>query len=386
MMNNFNLYLPTRIIYGADEFARLGKEAKQFGKVALLVKTAGPLEVLGIYGRAREYLLGEGMEIVELDDVSENPKLSSVYEGCRLCKEKGVDIIIAVGGGSAIDCAKAIAFGAVNDGDVWDYFENKRTASKALPIGVVSTIAATGAEMSVHCVITNEEKRLKLAVHYHFTLPKFAIIDPVLHTTVPAKSTACGMTDIITHVMESYFENNGQLLTDRIAESIVQTVMECEPVLKHPSDLGYRGELALCAVYAINGLTDVGRNSWIYGAHEIAHGLSAIYDTVHGESLAVVHPAWLKHLCLQNFQPGKFVQFGERILNMERREESDIEFGLRAIEALKKKFESWGMPKTLQELGVEEKKLEEIAISTVANPISPLNDKAEVLEVLKSCY
>ena len=385
-MNHFKLWLPTRIIFGAGEFEVLGKEARQYGKVALLVKTVGPLEELGVYGHARELLCREGMEVVELNDVGENPKLSSVYEGIRICREKNVDIIIAVGGGSAIDCAKAVAFGAVSEGDVWDYFENKLTASKALPIGAVSTIAATGAEMSVHCVITNEEKQLKLAVHYPFTLPKFSIIDPNLHKTVPRKSTASGMTDIITHVMESYFENNGQMLTDRIAEGIVHTVFACEPVLEQPSNLDYRGELAWCAVLAINGLTDAGRNSWIYGAHEIAHGLSALYNTVHGTSLAVIHPAWLTHLCEQNYHPEKFVQFGKRIFGMEQGIDSDITFGLKAIEALRQKYIQWGMPKNLREFGVEKERLEDIAISTIANPISPLNDKEEVLSVLMSCY
>lgn len=184
-MNSFYLYIPTKIIFGNGEFEKVGVESSQYGRTALLVKTVGPLEKLGIYEKAKSLLESAGMKVYELNGVAENPKITSVYDGEKICKENNVDIVVAVGGGSAIDCAKAIAVAAIDDGDVWDFFENKRTATKALPIGVVSTIAATGAEMSVHCVITNEEMKKKLATHYSFTLPKFSIIDHYFQNSFP---------------------------------------------------------------------------------------------------------------------------------------------------------------------------------------------------------
>jgi alcohol dehydrogenase YqhD (iron-dependent ADH family) len=385
-MDSFGLYIPTRIIFGLGEMDKLGAEAIKYGTKALLVKTVGPLEKLGVYSRAKKLMEDAGMTVFELDNVEANPKLSSVYEGSKICKETGVDIVIAVGGGSAIDCAKAIGLAAVDDGDVWDFFEDKRTAVKALPVGTVSTIAATGAEMSLHCVISNPETKRKLVTHYDFSYPKFSIIDPVLHATVPKYLTACGMADTITHVMESYFANENQPLTDRVAEGVVLTVFESEGILNDLNNVNHRGNLAWAAVMAINGITDAGRGNFLYGAHEIAHGISAVADSIHGAALAVVHPAWLSYLCKKDEHPDKFIQFAERVFGMQKGNKSSVEIGLEAVQALKDKFVSWGMPVNLRDLGIKEEQLEDIAISTIDNPVGPLKDKEEVLQVLKDCY
>ncbi|MCL1895264.1 MAG: iron-containing alcohol dehydrogenase [Clostridiales bacterium] len=389
MMGPFELYLPTKLIFGAGGFSRLGTEAKAFGKTVLLVKTEGPLEGLGVYAKAAAFLEEAGLRVVTLEGVEENPKLRFVYEGERICREENVDLIVAVGGGSAIDCAKAIAAAAANEGDIWDYFEAKKTISSSLPVGAVSTIAATGAELSVHCVITNEGQERKLAIHNTLNLPRFAIIDPQLQATLPRRATACGMTDIISHVSESYFENEGQLLSDRFAEGIVQTVFDCEKVLDDPGNLDLRGELAWASIWAICGITDAGRSSYVYGAHEIAHGVAAVHDTVHGATLAVLHPAWLHHMLASGLHPDKYAQFAVRVMGMTGGApgEKGIEApGEKGIEALKEKYISWGMPRSLKELGVSEDRLKDIADSTVSNPISPLNDSREVLEVLESCF
>ncbi|MBS4023231.1 MAG: iron-containing alcohol dehydrogenase [Dethiobacter sp.] len=385
-MDNFGLYIPTRIIFGQGEMDKLGVESSKYGTKALLVKTVGPLEKMGVYARATKLMEDAGITVFELNDVEANPKLSSVYEGNKICKENNIDIVIAVGGGSAIDCAKAIALAATDDGDVWDFFENKRTAQKALPVGTVSTIASTGAEMSLHCVITNSDTKRKLVTHYDFSYPKFSIIDPELHATVPKYLTACGMADTISHVMESYFVNEKQPLSDRIAEGVVLTVLESESILSDLGNIDMRADLAWAAVMAINGITDAGRGNFLYGAHEIAHGVSAVVDSTHGAALAVLHPAWLSYLCKKDEYPAKFIQFAQRIFGIQKSGKNSVELGLEAIDALKEKYISWGMPGNLRELGVKEEHLEEIAVSTVDNPIGPLKDKEEVLQVLRDCF
>jgi alcohol dehydrogenase YqhD (iron-dependent ADH family) len=383
-MKNFEFYSPVRIIFGPGEVARLGEQAAKFGKRALLVKSEGPLEELGVYKRVTDLLEQAGLAVFPLEGVTTNPKLSSVYEGITICKENNVDIVIAVGGGSPIDCAKAIAMGAVDDGDVWDFFTHKRTASGALPIGVVSTIAATGSEMSLHCVITNEKTQHKYATHYEFHLPKFSIIDAELHTTVPKYLTACGMCDIITHAAENYFAGDKSTpLTDRIAEGIVLTVIENEKILGNLEDVELRNNLAWAATMAINGITDLGRGAFEYGAHIIEHALSAHFDVIHGAGLSVVHPAWLYYRCEQD--PGKFVKFAQRIFGLEQGATSDAAFGKAGIDALKAKYKSWGLPTTLKELDLGPESFEKVAEVVVNDPDSFIQDKDIVRNVLERC-
>jgi len=383
-MQNFEFYNSVRIIFGPGEMNRLGELAAGYGKKALLVKSEGPLEKLGVYKRAADLLESAGMTVVALEGVTANPKLESVYEGIRLCKKNDIDIVIAVGGGSAIDCAKAVAMGAEDDGDVWDFFTHDRTPEKALPIGVVSTLAATGAEMSVHCVISNVKTGHKYATHYEFHLPKFSIIDAELHTSVPKRLTACGMVDAITHTGENYFAGDkSTLLTDRIAEGVILTVMECEGLLEDLGNIELRNNHAWAATIAINGITDLGRGAFEYGAHIIEHALSGKFDVIHGEGLSVVHPAWLAYRCEKD--PDKFVKFAKRIFGMEQGSMSDVEFGKAGIEALKARYKSWGMPLTLGEIGVDESCFDEIAEIVVNDPDSFIDDKKVVLDVLNSC-
>ncbi len=382
-MKNFEFYSPVRVVFGPGEFARLGDQAVQYGKRALLVKTEGPLEELGVYKKASDYMKTAGLEVFTLGGVTANPKLSSVYEGIKICKENKIDIVIAVGGGSAIDCAKAVAMGAVDDGDVWDFFEQTRTASGSLPIGAVSTIAATGSEMSVHCVITKAETKQKYATHYEFHLPKFAIIDVELQKTVPKYLTACGLCDTIAHT-ENYFAGDRNTnLTDRIAEGVILTVLENEEVLDNLSDLDKRNNLAWAATVAINGLTDLGRGDFKYGGHVIEHAVSGFFDVIHGAGLAAILPAWFYHRCEQD--PARFAVFAKRIFGMDASGKTEMEVGIAAIDALKAKFKSWGLPVTLRELNVEESSFNDIAEMVVGDPDSFIDDKAIVLDVLGRC-
>jgi alcohol dehydrogenase YqhD (iron-dependent ADH family) len=325
------------------------------------------------------------MEVFELSGVAANPKVSSVREGIAICKAKKIEVVVAVGGGSGIDCAKAIGVGAMYDDDIWDFFLGKKTADKSLPVGAVSTLAATGAEMSPHCVVTNEELKQKYATHFSVNYPKFAIIDPALHSSVPRFLTAAGMCDTITHSAENYFAGDRlNPMTDRIAEGVVHTVIESAGVLSDPGNIELRSNLAWAASISINGLTDCGRGAFEYGAHIIEHNIAAIYDVTHGAGLSVVHPAWLSYLCDKD--PTRFAHFAERIFGLKRGSKSDLELGREGIAALKALYKSWGLPVTMAELGIkDESQYDAIASSILVDPDSFIKDKKIVFDVLARC-
>lgn len=390
-MNNFSFYNPTRIFFGQGEFEKLGKLASAYGSKALLVKTAGPLEKLGVYAKATELMQKEDMTVYQLDGVTSNPRLTKIEEGVKLCKEYKIDIVIAVGGGSGIDTAKAIAFGAVDDGDIWDFFALDRTAAASLPVGAVSTIAATGSEMNLNCVVTNDRDPdprnwVKWSTHFEHSYPKFAILDPELQKTVPKSLTAAGMVDTISHIVEPYFDSCGDTpLQDRLGEGIVMTVIENEKVLEDPENLVYRSNLCWSATLALNGLHDAGRVPKPWDAHTIEHEVGAKTDCSHGVGLAVLQPAWLYHICARN--PARFAQFAQRVFGIEKKQGmSDMDVGLKGIDALKAKFKSWGMPSALKELGVTREMLPKLADDILKNPEGKDLKRDELLKVLESCF
>ncbi len=332
-----------------------------------------------------------GIRVFELKGITSNPKLSKIEEGILAVKENQIEVIVAVGGGSSIDTAKAISFGAPANTDVWDFFSRKRQIEKALPVVAVSTISATGAETSCHCVVTNDRssdctKWQKWAVHDAFAFPKTAMIDPELLVTVPKGLTAAGMADTISHVIEGYFDGvPDNPVSDRIGEGIVMTVLENDGVLEDLGNTSKRGALSWAATLAMSGLQDCGRSNAGFPAHWIQHAVGAMTDSSHGEGLAVINPAWLEFENQKN--PEKFVQFTERVFGIEREKGmSDAEYGKLGIKALKDRFKSWGLPGTLRELGVKEEMLEEIADNVLRAPESYVFEKAHILEVLRSCY
>ena len=383
-MKKFEFFNPVRVIFGPGEFDRLGALTAMYGRRALLVTSKGPLEKMGVHKKAVELMRSAGLEVFELGGVEPNPKLSSVYEGIRICREKQVEVVIGIGGGSPIDCAKAIAVGAADSGDVWDFFTQKRSAVKALPVGAVSTLAATGAEMSVHCVISNEKTKQKYATHYEFNLPKFAIIDTELHKTVPRRLTACGLVDTITHAGENYFAGEKNTpVTDRIAEGLILTILENDGILNDLQNVEMRDNIAWAATLSINGLTDCGRGIYEYGAHMIEHAISGLFDVVHGEGLAIVHPAWLYYRCER--EPRKFVQFAERVFGVPKQYGSEAEVGEKGITELKNRYKAWGLPTSLRQIGIEQVSYEEIADRVVQDPDSFIKDKSIVHRVLELC-
>lgn len=389
-MKSFSYYNPTRVHFGNGEFGNLGKYAAALGKKALLVKMDGPLEKLGVYARARKLMEDAGMEVYELNGVTANPKLTKIEEGIKICKRNSIDVVVPVGGGSCIDSAKAIAYGALDDGDLWDFFELTREAADSLPIGAVSTIAATGSEMNVNCVVTNDRDKdpanwRKWSTHFEHSFPKFAIIDPALQKTLPKYVTACGMVDIISHVMEPYFDDMQDTpIQDAIGEGIIRTVIECEGVLEDAENLNHRANLSWAATLAINGWADVGRAGKPWDAHTIEHDIGALTDCAHGAGLAVAHPAWLKYLNKKD--PAKFVKFTKRVFGLKQGDMSDTEFGLLGISTLKDYFNKWGMPVTLKDLGLDKDSLPMIAKKITENPEGTELQYDEILAVLNDCY
>lgn len=389
-MKNFNYYNPTRVYFGRGEFDRLGNYAAELGKNALLIKMDGPLEDLGVYAKAKKLMEEAGMTVHELNGVTANPKLTKIDEGIKLCKELDIDVVIPVGGGSSIDSAKAIAYGALDDGDIWDFFELKREAAASLPIGAVSTIAATGSEMNVNCVVTNDRDSdpknwRKWSTHFEHSFPKFAIIDPELQKTLPKYVTACGMVDIISHVMEPYFdEEQNTPIQDAIGEGIIKTVIASEEVLEDLENIDHRANLSWGATLAINGWADVGRAGKPWDAHTIEHDVGALTDCAHGAGLAVVHPAWLHHLNKKD--SAKFVKFATNVFGLEQGALSDFEFGKLGIDRLKEYFDSWDMPKTLKELGLEKESLPLLARKITQNPEGLDLVYEDVLAVLENCF
>lgn len=352
-MYNFEYYTPT--------FIEFGKKSEE--KVAQLIKAQNCKKVLIHYGghsakksglidKIEKLLTEENIPYVELGGVVPNPRLSLVYKGIELAKKENVDFILAVGGGSVIDSAKAIGYGIANEGDVWDFYAQKRVTDKCVPVGVVLTIAAAGSEMSNSSVITNDETGLKRSYHTEISRPRFAIMNPEFTMTLPEYQTACGCTDIMMHTMERYFTAGETMeLTDKIAESVMQIVLKNAPILlEQPDNYESRAEVMWAGSLSHNGLTGCGIKNKDFATHMLEHELGGVYDVAHGAGLAAVWGSWARYVykeCL-----GRFKKFAINVMNVEE-VGSDEEIALKGIEAMEKFYHSIGMPTSIKELGLE---------------------------------
>ncbi|WP_297132764.1 iron-containing alcohol dehydrogenase [uncultured Eubacterium sp.] len=352
-MYNFEYYTPT--------FIEFGKKSEE--KVAQLIKAQNCKKVLIHYGghsakksglidKIEKLLTEENIPYVELGGVVPNPRLSLVYKGIELAKKENVDFILAVGGGSVIDSAKAIGYGIANEGDVWDFYAQKRVTDKCAPVGVVLTIAAAGSEMSNSSVITNDETGLKRSYHTEISRPRFAIMNPEFTMTLPEYQTACGCTDIMMHTMERYFTAGETMeLTDKIAESVMQIVLKNAPILlEQPDNYESRAEVMWAGSLSHNGLTGCGIKSKDFATHMLEHELGGVYDVAHGAGLAAVWGSWARYVykeCL-----GRFKKFAINVMNVEE-VGSDEEIALKGIEAMEKFYHSIGMPTSIKELGLD---------------------------------
>ena len=386
-MNSFQLYNPTRLLFGKGTVSQLGEHVKPYGKRILLVYGGGSIKRSGLYDEVIAQLNGIGAEVFELPGVEPNPRLATVHKGIERCRREKVDFILAVGGGSVIDAAKAIAAGVPYEGDVWDFCVRKAVIQEALPLGTVLTLAATGSEMNGNAVISDWEKKLKRGMGSKLIYPKFSILDPQLTFTVPRDQTVNGIVDMMSHVFEQYFSlTTDTPLQERFAESILQTVIENgELALKDGTNYAARANLMLCGTYALNGTLPIGvETDW--ATHAIEHEVSAIYDIAHGAGLAIIFPNWMKYVYKERVD--RFVQYAVRVWNVDPRGKSDDEVALAGIEATRAYFTRIGAPATLGQLGIGGEMLDRMAEEAVRfGPIGKFKklEKDDVRTILEMC-
>lgn len=313
MYANFEFYAPTRVVFGKGAEESTGKLLREQGVRKALIHYGGKSALAsGLIGRIERALEAENIPFVSLGGVVPNPRLSLVYQGVELCRREGVDFILAVGGGSVIDSAKAIAYGAANEGDVWDFFEKKREAAACLPLGVVLTIAAAGSEMSNGCVITNEKSALKRAYDSDLSRAKFAVMNPELTMTLPAYQTASGAADILMHTMERYFNQNDNMA---LSEALMRNVMHYARVLAgNPHDYKARAEIMWAGSLSHNGLTGCGTGGGDWSSHLLEHELGGLFDVAHGAGLAAVWGSWARYVCHAVLP--RFSQFAVNVLGV----------------------------------------------------------------------
>ena len=351
-MFDFKYFTPTKVIFGKDTEGRVAELIKEFGGTKVLIHYGGGSVVRsGLLKRVTDTLDAAGIAYVTLGGAVPNPHLSLVYEGIELCKKEGVDFLLGVGGGSAIDSAKAIGYGVANGGDVWDFYDRKRTATGCLPLGVILTIAATGSEMSDSSVITKEEGLIKRGYSSDYGRPKFAILNPDLTKTMPDYQTASGCTDIMMHTMERYFTNGGTMeITDALAEGLLRTVKKNAIILRDdPQNDAARAEVMWAGSLSHNGLTGCGNDGGDWMTHKLEHELGGLYDVAHGAGLAAIWGSWARYVykdCLHRFR-----RFAVNVMDVEERG-GDEEIALCGIEAMEEFYRSIHMPTNLRELGV----------------------------------
>lgn len=351
-MNNFNFYSPTYFVFGKNRENETGKLITQFkGQRVLLHYGSGSVVKSGLLERVRKSLAEAGIWHAELGGVVPNPRSGLVYEGIELCKKEQIDFVLAVGGGSVIDSAKAIALGALYDGDFWDFFCGK-TIQKALPVGTVLTLTAAGSEGSTASVITHEHGMIKRSANSDIIRPVFSILNPELTYSLPAYQTACGATDMIAHVLERYFSNTRDVeITDRMAEAIMLTIINETPkALANPNDYKARANLMWAGMVAHNDLVGVGREQ-DWASHLIEHELSGLYDVAHGAGLAVIFPAWMKYVMHHDIN--KFAQFAVRVWGCEMDFHNPENTALAGISRYEAFLKSIGMPIRFNELGAK---------------------------------
>ena len=351
-MFDFKYYTPTKVVFGKNTESKVAELIKEFGGTKVLVHYGGGSVVRsGLLERVTKTLDEAGINYITLGGAVPNPRLGLVYEGIELCKKEGVDFLLAVGGGSAIDSAKAIGYGVANDGDVWDFYDYKRKVTGCLPLGVILTIAATGSEMSDSSVITKEEGLVKRGYSSDYGRPRFAIMNPELTMTLPDYQTACGCTDIMMHTMERYFTNGGTMeITDALAEGLLRTVKTNAVILRDdPKNYDARAEVMWAGSLAHNGLTGCGNDGGDWMTHKLEHELGGLYDVAHGAGLAAIWGSWARYVykeCLPRFK-----RFALNVMDVED-EGTDEEIALKGIEAMEDFYRSINMPTNLRELGV----------------------------------
>jgi alcohol dehydrogenase YqhD (iron-dependent ADH family) len=387
-MKNFNYSIPTRILFGKDKIEKLGAEVNKYGSKVLLVYGMSSIKKSGLYELIKKQLLEFEIECFELSGVDPNPRIESVYKGAKICKENGVELIIAAGGGSVIDCAKAIAVQAKYDGDVWeDFYENHdlKKLKEALPVASILTLAATGSEMNGNSVISKMETNEKLAIGHEKLKPVFSILDPTYTFTVNKFHTAAGVVDIMSHTFEQYFSpDKGGYLQSRLMEGILKTAVYYGPLaIKDPDNYEARANLMWGGSLALNGLMSYGKLSTDWATHGMEHELSAQYDITHGMGLGILTPYWMEYV-LSEENAHRFVDYAKNVWGITG--ECDMAVARKSIEKTREFFRSLGIPTTLTEVGIDSEKFEIMAINAVKyGPLGTMKslEKEDVLTIYR---
>ncbi|MEK4464997.1 MULTISPECIES: iron-containing alcohol dehydrogenase [Paenibacillus] len=363
-MRKFEFYNPTKLIFGQGTLEALKTEVPKYGKNVLLMYGGGSIKRSGLYDKVVAELSSIGATVTELSGVEPNPRLSTVHKGVELCREHNIDLVLAVGGGSVLDCAKAVAVGAKYDGDMWDFVERKAAAQDALPLGTVLTMAATGSEMNNGSVITNEVTKEKMGWGSVHAYPAFSILDPENTFSLPRDQTVYGMVDIMSHVLEHYFHTDGNTpVQDGFCETLLRTVIETAPkLIEDLNNYELRETIMYCGTMALNGMVSMGfAGDW--ATHNIEHAVSAVYDIPHGGGLAILFPQWMKYNLSTN--PARFRQLAVNVFGVEPAGKTDEEIGLEGIEALRNFWDSIGAPKTLGDYDIDDSEIGSMADKAV---------------------
>lgn len=384
-MRNFEFYNPTKLIFGKGTLEALKTEVPKYGKNVLLMYGGGSIKRSGLYDKVMDVLQSVDAVVTELAGVEPNPRLSTVHKGVDLCHEHHIDLILAVGGGSVLDCAKAVAVGAKYDGDMWDFVERKAAPQGALPLGTVLTMAATGSEMNSGSVITNEVTKEKMGWGSVHAYPAFSILDPENTYTLPRDQTVYGMVDIMSHVLEHYFHTDGNTpVQDGFCETLLRTVIETAPKLVEDlNNYELRETIMYCGTMALNGMVNMGfAGDW--ATHNIEHAVSAVYDIPHGGGLAILFPQWMKYNLSTN--PARFRKLAVNVFGIDPAGKTDEEIGLEGIEALRSFWDSIGAPKTLGDYDIDDSEIGIMADKAVRfGPFGNFRklDREDVVEIYK---
>ena len=385
-MKNFNYNIPTKVLFGEGKVKELGKEIKKYGNKVLIVYGKGSIKRTGLYDKVVNILEESGIEKFELAGVDPNPRIESVYEGAKICRENEIALVLAVGGGSTIDCSKAIAAQTNYEGDIWtDMYQtgDTRGLKDVLPVATILTIAATGSEMNGNSVISKMDVNDKRPIGSDLLRPVFSILDPTLTYTLPKKHLAAGIVDILSHIFEQYFSPDKEgFLQNRVMEGLMKTIIHYGPkAMENPEDYEARANIMWTGSLALNGLISYGKVSTDWATHGIEHELSAKYDITHGIGLAILTPYWMEYV-LDKDNVHRFVEYGENVWGISGKD--DMETAKMAIDKTKGFFISLDMPTRLSEIGIDDSKFEIMAedatkFSTLGS-MKKLN-KSDVLEI-----
>lgn len=389
-MLNYTRKIPTKLFFGKGTISNLEESLKQFGKNVLLTYGGGSIKKIGLYDEVMTILNNGGFKVFELNGIDPNPRVESIEAGAKICKENGIDVILAVGGGSTIDCSKAIAVGAYHEGDdYWEMVVNQRgIAKKALPLVTILTLSATGSEYDGGGVISNLKTNEKIG--RGFTFPSVSICDPTYTFSVSAYQTAAGSADIMSHIFEEYFsETDDADLSDGIAETILRSVMKnCPLAIKEPDNYSARANLMTNSSIACSGIVSYGKKSSGWVCHAMEHELSAFYDITHGVGLAILTPRWMRYILNKDSSTTpRFAKFARNVIGLSGDDEQLL--AQQGIDALEAYFKSTGIPMTLTELGIDDKNFKIMAEHAnvggyLARAYVPLTNE-DLVEIYKAC-